>query len=179
MNPCHIRHVPHCQLVKLREVRLLQCAVMIDIDLCKSIHVNWKSISSAILTVNLLVTSRGLWQLSKIPFHSLQISIMRRKAFSVLCYITTFLSIYRQIWFKNRRAKFRRSETSCNICSSTSSHHTPYQAFQRDSAYILGSSVGLSNHERPAFLMATHVVENSHQGFHFPLYGSCSPESST
>ena len=71
MNPCHIRHVPHCQLVKLREVRFLQCAVMIDIDLCKSIHVNWKSISSAILTVNLVVTSRGLWQLSKIPFHSL------------------------------------------------------------------------------------------------------------
>lgn len=84
-----------------------------------------------------------------------------------------------QIWFKNRRAKFRRNGTSCYTCSSTPVHYPSYQVFQGDSASVINRSIGFSNHERPSCCMNQayaydHVIENICQGYHHSLRDSSS-----
>ncbi|KAL9972335.1 hypothetical protein ACROYT_G018620 [Oculina patagonica] len=55
-----------------------------------------------------------------------------------------------QIWFKNRRAKLRRTGASCNACLSIPVHYPSFQVFQGDCASVTDQPIGFSNHERPA-----------------------------
>lgn len=58
-----------------------------------------------------------------------------------------------QIWFKNRRAKFRRNKTSCNSCTSLPVYHSPYQVFQEQSSLAIPQYNLSSNDKRPVYGM--------------------------
>ena len=107
-----------------------------------------------------------------------------RGSIEIMYINATFFSLliisYLQIWFKNRRAKFRRNGTSCNSCTSFPVHHLPYQAFQRHSASTINQCNVFLNHDsqvsciRHAYLNDRRE-DNSFIGYHHQSTraGSC------
>ncbi|KAM7438230.1 Diencephalon mesencephalon homeobox [Porites harrisoni] len=83
-----------------------------------------------------------------------------------------------QIWFKNRRAKFRRDGSSCNSCASFPVHCPSYQPFQGHSNTATDQSMVFSNHERPlsltnnAYLQNRVIQGNGTSAFHHPQRNS-------